>query len=71
MIPGLIPEAVLGTKEPAERARNEAFELVVAMGKRMQAGGVVKRALMNPDGDAEMDDATEGTNQLMQVDFIC
>ena len=42
-IPALIPEAVLGTKEPSEKARNAAFDLIVAMGKKMTAGGVVKR----------------------------
>ncbi|KAH8828256.1 NUC173-domain-containing protein [Flagelloscypha sp. PMI_526] len=58
MIPSLVPEAVLGTKEPSEKARTEAFELIVAMGKRMEAGGVVKMALLESD-DAEMADAVE------------
>lgn len=52
-IPSLLPEAVLGTKEPSERARTAAFDLIVAMGKRMNAGGVVKRGLvdgMDEDG---------------------
>ncbi|KAI0821663.1 NUC173-domain-containing protein [Trametes gibbosa] len=55
IIPSLIPEAVLGTKEPSEKARNVAFDLVVAMGKKMAAGGVVKRDLvegMDEDGTA-------------------
>lgn len=43
LIPSVIPEAVLGTKEPSEKARNAAFDLIVAMGKKMSAGGVVKR----------------------------
>jgi len=43
----LIPEAVLGTKEPSEKARTAAFELVVAMGRKMAEGGVVKRNLVD------------------------
>ena len=53
IIPSLIPEAVLGTKEPSEKARNSAFELVVCMGKKMSEGGIVKRSLidgMDEDG---------------------
>ncbi|KAG6920273.1 hypothetical protein DXG01_005042 [Tephrocybe rancida] len=53
IIPSLIPEAVLGTKEPSEKARTAAFELVLAMGRKMSQGGVVKRNLidgMDEDG---------------------
>jgi len=56
VIPSLIPEAVLGTKEPSEKARSAAFELIVAMGKKMAEGGVVKRDLvegMDEDGVGE------------------
>ncbi|KAK7692600.1 hypothetical protein QCA50_004232 [Cerrena zonata] len=56
LIPSLIPEAVLGTKEPSEKARNAAFDLIVAMGKKMTEGGVVKRSLvdgMEEDADTE------------------
>ena len=56
VIPSLIPEAVLGTKEPSERARSVAFDLIVAMGKKMAEGGVVKRDLvdgMDEDGIGE------------------
>lgn len=54
----MIPEAVLGTKEPSEKARNAAFDFIVAMGKKMSEGGVVKRDLM--DGMDE-DGAGEGS----------
>ncbi|KAI0062893.1 NUC173-domain-containing protein [Artomyces pyxidatus] len=57
IIPSLIPEAVLGTKEPSEKARSAAYELIVAMGKKMGEGGVVKRDLV--DGMDEDDDAGE------------
>ena len=56
VIPSLIPEAVLGTKEPSERARTAAFDLIVAMGNKMAEGGVVKRDLvdgMEEDGVGE------------------
>lgn len=57
IIPLLIPEAVLGTKEPSEKARGAAFELIIAMGRKMAEGGVVKRSLV--DG---MDEDGEGVN---------
>ncbi|KAF8628897.1 hypothetical protein AX15_003680 [Amanita polypyramis BW_CC] len=47
IIPSLIPEAVLGTKEPSEKARTAAFDLIVAMGKKMGEGGIVKRSLVD------------------------
>lgn len=55
VIPSVITEAVLGTKEPSEKARNAAFDLIVTMGKKMAGGGVVRRELV--DG---MDDSTSG-----------
>ena len=61
VIPSLIPEAVLGTKEPSEKARLAAFDLVVAMGRKMGEGGVVKRDLM--DG-MDKNTPTEGTMLL-------
>ena len=61
VIPTLIPEAVLGTKEPSEKARLAAFDLVVAMGRKMGEGGVVKRDVM--DGMDE-NTPTEGTMLL-------
>jgi len=57
VIPMLIPETVLGTKEPSEKSRNAAFDLVVSMGKKMDSGGVVKRSML--DGMDE-DDAPDG-----------
>ena len=57
VIPSLIPEAVLGTKEPSEKARSAAFDLIVAMGYKMKEGGVVKRAKLSA---MDEDDMTEG-----------
>lgn len=42
----IIPEVVLGTKEPSDKARGAAFEAILAMGRKMSAGGIVKRNLM-------------------------
>lgn len=64
-IPSVLPEAILATKEVSEKARTAAFDLVVAMGRKMEEGGVVKRNLV--DGIAAMDldaDAKEGKQSL-------
>lgn len=47
LIVHLIPEAVLGTKEPSDKARTAAFETILAMGWKMKEGGVVKRAMID------------------------
>lgn len=57
IIPSLIPEAVLGTKEPSEKTRSAAFELIVCMGRKMSKGGLVSRQMV--DGMDE-DVAPEG-----------
>lgn len=58
IVPSLIPEAVLGTKEPSEKARTAAFEVILSMGRKMSEGGVVKRNMV--DGMDE-DGAVDGT----------
>lgn len=58
VIPSLIPEAVLGTKEPSEKGRLAAFEFIVQMGNKMGEGGVVKRSMI--DGMDEDDEMTDG-----------
>ncbi|KAK0485757.1 armadillo-type protein [Armillaria novae-zelandiae] len=56
LIPSLIPEAVLGTKEPSDKARNAAFDLIIAMGRKMSEGGVVKRNMIDGmDEDSQED----------------
>jgi ribosomal RNA-processing protein 12 len=67
VIPLLIPEAVLGTKEPSEKARGAAFELVIAMGRKMAEGGVVKRSLV--DGMDE-DGVGEGVDLFFSTSFL-
>ncbi|KAF9501928.1 ribosomal RNA-processing protein 12 [Pleurotus eryngii] len=56
LIPSFIPEAVLGTKEPSEKAREAAFDLIVKMGNKMNSGGLVKRGMME---GMDEDTATE------------
>lgn len=62
LISSLLPEAILATKEVNEKARIAAFDLLVAMGRKMEQGGVVQRGLINQeDGmDVEVGDMTEG-----------
>ncbi|KAG6830460.1 hypothetical protein H0H92_000613 [Tricholoma furcatifolium] len=68
IIPSLIPEAVLGTKEPSEKARNAAFEFILAMGRKMSEGGVVKRNLIDGmDEDGASDTAANVEEFLTMV----
>lgn len=57
LIPALLPEAVLATKEVNEKTRDSAFELVVLMGNKMAQGGTIKRSLV--DG-MEEDQSADG-----------
>ena len=43
-IPCILPEVILCTKETNERAREAAFNLLVQMGEKMQAGGTIDNA---------------------------
>ena len=63
----LIPEAVLGTKEPSEKARTAAFELIVAMGKKMSGGGVVKRSMVDGMDEDEAVDAVASIEEFMTM----
>ncbi|EGO00192.1 hypothetical protein SERLA73DRAFT_122251 [Serpula lacrymans var. lacrymans S7.3] len=69
IIPSLISEAVLGTKEASEKARTAAFELIVVMGKKMNEGGVVRRNMMDgmdEDGESE-GEAQASVNEYMTM----
>ncbi|KAJ7680501.1 armadillo-type protein [Mycena polygramma] len=67
VIPSLIPEAVLGTKEPSEKARTAAFDVVVAMGRKMNEGGVVKRNLMDGMDEDGAEDAAANIQEFMTM----
>jgi ribosomal RNA-processing protein 12 len=62
LIPAIIPEAVLGTKEPSEKARGAAFDLIVAMGRKMAEGGLVRRDMVN---GMDEDDASDSTSEAV------
>lgn len=59
LIPALLPEAVLGTKEVNEKTRDAAFELVVLMGNKMAQGGTIKRSLLEGMDADEADEDDE------------
>lgn len=66
VIPTLIPEAILGTKEPSEKARGAAFEVILVMGRKMSSGGVVKRSMV--DGmDEDAVDAKASIEEFMTM----
>ncbi|WVR06684.1 hypothetical protein IAU60_003716 [Kwoniella sp. DSM 27419] len=54
IIPELLSEAVLGTKEVNERARDAGFELLVVMGQKMARGGEVRVEGQEGEDDEEM-----------------
>jgi len=60
----LVPEAVLGTKEANQGAREAAYDLLVQMGHRLQAGGTIDRAQM---GGAEGVAAASANEFVMMV----
>ena len=57
LVPELLSEAVLGTKEVNERARDAGFELVVAMGHKMAKGGVVKQQVPTAEDEEVMQES--------------
>ncbi|KAK0212882.1 armadillo-type protein [Desarmillaria ectypa] len=67
LIPSLIPEAVLGTKEPSDKARNAAFDLIIAMGRKMSEGGVVKRNMIDGMDEDSQEDATANIEEFMMM----
>ncbi|KIY44425.1 NUC173-domain-containing protein [Fistulina hepatica ATCC 64428] len=67
VIPALIPEATLGTKEPSEKARNAAFELILAMGRKMRDGGVVRRSMMDDMNDDNATDAAASIEEYVTM----
>ncbi|KAG6333632.1 hypothetical protein ID866_5457 [Astraeus odoratus] len=67
IIPSLIPEAVLGTKEPSEKARLAAFDLIVAMGRKMSEGGIVKRQMLDEMDEDGSDEARASINEYITM----
>jgi len=50
----ILPEAIIGTKEANEKAREAAYDLLIQMGKKMQRGGTVRNSMI--DGMEDMQD---------------
>ncbi|KWU41894.1 putative ribosomal protein [Rhodotorula sp. JG-1b] len=61
VLPSLIPEAVLSTKESNGVTREAAFDLLVSMGQKLASGGRVKRHLIKGMEDAMNEDEVEAT----------
>ena len=58
-------EATLSTKEHSEKARSAAFALLVTMGRKMKAGGVVDMALLDAATGS-----TGGTREASVHEFV-
>ncbi|KAK7472658.1 pre-rRNA processing protein [Stygiomarasmius scandens] len=67
LIPSLVPEAVLGTKETSDKARNAAFELIINMGRKMNEGGVVKRDMIDGMDDDVPTEAAANIEEFMKM----
>nr|ODO02374.1 ribosomal RNA-processing protein 12 [Cryptococcus depauperatus CBS 7855] len=70
IIPELLSEAVLGTKEVNERARDAGYELLVEMGKKMAKGGVVVRPTPIVAGEEEEEMGAAGTIDASAEEYL-
>lgn len=59
LIPEILSEAVLGTKEVNEKARDAGFDLLVVMGNKMAKGGSVTRIIPADMGEGEGEEMEE------------
>ncbi len=64
LIPELLSEAVLGTKEVNEKARDAGFDLLVVMARKMAEGGSVKQGKTVAD-DEDMTEEQDGGEFLL------
>ncbi|GAA6022497.1 hypothetical protein JCM10207_008533 [Rhodosporidiobolus poonsookiae] len=62
VVPSLIPEAVLSTKESNGVTREAAYDLLVSMGRKMQSGGRIRRHLIKGMEDS-MEDEVAATEE--------
>ncbi|KAM0786993.1 hypothetical protein ACM66B_002411 [Microbotryomycetes sp. NB124-2] len=67
ILPTLISEAVLGTKESNERTREAAYDLIVGMGRKMAQGGVIKRNLIKGMEDEMTDEASASVQEFVTM----
>jgi len=66
LIPEILSEAVLGTKEVNEKARDAGFDLLVVMGNKMAEGGSVTRTIA-VEGEEEDGVGQEGMFRLLRA----
>ncbi|KAK4047072.1 pre-rRNA processing protein [Microbotryomycetes sp. JL201] len=67
ILPTLISEAVLGTKESNERTREAAYDLIVGMGRKMAEGGLIKRNLIKGMEDEMTDEAQASVQEFVTM----
>ncbi|KAL9933007.1 hypothetical protein V8E36_008262 [Tilletia maclaganii] len=74
LLPNIVPEAVLATKETNQACREESYELLVQMGRKMAeaTGGVIKRTLAGAaaDADQEMDEGEGGAAAANLTEYL-
>lgn len=58
VLPAILSEAVLATKENNEKTREAGYDLVVEMGRKMASGGSIKRSLI-PGMEDSMDEDSQ------------
>ena len=69
LIPEILSEAVLGTKEVNEKARDAGFDLLVVMGNKMAKGGSVTRVIAI-EAEGEMEDGATGQEGAFDTHFL-
>ncbi|KAJ2853573.1 pre-rRNA processing protein [Coemansia erecta] len=69
-VPAMLSEAILGTKDVNERARNSAFDALLAMGERMARGGVIDMAAATGATDANDDASMQQQQQASIEEFF-
>ncbi|BGP19456.1 hypothetical protein JCM10213_006276 [Rhodosporidiobolus nylandii] len=67
VVPALIPEAVLSTKETNVHTREAAYELLVSMARKMQAGGRIKRHLIKGMEDSMEDEVEASVEEFVTM----
>ncbi|CAO1624819.1 unnamed protein product [Parajaminaea phylloscopi] len=74
LLPSVIPEAVLATKEANQGSRETAYQLLVEMGNKMQSGGSIKQGLLDADDDtaaaAAVADSGEGDRAASLTEYL-
>ncbi|BEI80482.1 hypothetical protein CcaverHIS002_0110110 [Cutaneotrichosporon cavernicola] len=70
LIPELLSEAVLGTKETNEKARDAGYDLLVLMAHKMSKGGEVKQHVPVDEDSEEMEENTVAANVQEYITMV-